>query len=64
MKQEEVDIELDNLKKILQKIETIINLNMSGKFIVSHEKTIGVRQMILNSIMRMQASQNTEHSDA
>lgn len=54
MKQEELEIELENLKKILQKLETIINLNMSGKFIVAHEKIIGVRQMIVNSILRIQ----------
>jgi translation elongation factor EF-4 len=63
MKKEDVDFEVENLKKILQKIETIINLNINGKFIVSHEKTIGVKQMLLNSILRMQSSHSLEKED-
>ena len=53
MKKEEIEFELENLKKILQKMDTIISFNMSGKFILSHEKIIGVRQMVLNSTLRL-----------
>jgi hypothetical protein len=53
MKKAEIEFELENLKKILQKMDTIINFNLSGKFIVSHEKIIGVRQMVLNSTLRL-----------
>lgn len=61
MNKEEIELELENLKKVLQKIETIINLNMSGKFIVSHEKIIGVKQMIINSVIRMQNIQESKN---
>lgn len=54
MNKEELEIELAELNIIRCKIETIINLNMSGKFIVSNEKIVGVRQILLNSIVRMQ----------
>jgi len=53
MKKEEIEFELENLKKILQKMDTIMSFNMSGKFILSHEKIIGVRQMVLNSTLRL-----------
>jgi|688.fasta_scaffold320850_3 hypothetical protein len=53
MKKEEIEFELENLKKILQKMDTIISFNISGKFILSHEKIIGVRQMVLNSTLRL-----------
>ena len=55
MDKEKLEYEIDNLMKVLQKVDSIINFNMSGKFIVSHKKTIGVRQMIINSILRLQS---------
>jgi hypothetical protein len=56
MTKEEIEMEVENLKKCLLKLDTVISLNLSGKFIVSHEKVIGARQIVLNSIMRMQSS--------
>jgi len=53
MKKEEIEFELENLKKILQKMDTIQSFKIYGKFILSHEKTIGVRQMVLNSTLRL-----------
>jgi hypothetical protein len=32
MKKEEIEFELENLKKILQKMDTIISFNISGIF--------------------------------
>jgi len=54
IEKEELELEIEELNTIRCKIETIINLNLSGKFIISNEKTIGVRQIVLNSILRMQ----------
>lgn len=54
IEKEELELEIEELNAIRCKIETIINLNLSGKFIISNEKTIGVRQIVLNSILRMQ----------
>ena len=56
MTKENIEMEVENLKKCLLKLDTVISLNLSGKFIVSHEKVIGARQIVLNSIMRMQGS--------
>jgi hypothetical protein len=56
MTKEDIEMEVENLKKCLLKLDTVISLNLSGKFIVSHEKVIGARQIVLNSIMRMQSS--------
>jgi len=54
MTKEDIEMEVENLKKCLLKLDTVISLNLSGKFIVSHEKVIGARQIVLNTIMRMQ----------
>jgi hypothetical protein len=59
MNKEELEIELENLTKVVQKIDTIISLNNSGKFIISHEKTIGVRQMVVNSLIRIKNSMDS-----
>jgi len=56
MTKENIEMEVENLKKCLLKLDTVISLNLSGKFIVSHEKVIGARQIVLNTIMRMQGS--------
>lgn len=56
MTKEDIEMEVENLKKCLLKLDTVISLNLSGKFIVSHEKVIGARQIVLNTIMRMQGS--------
>jgi hypothetical protein len=54
MNQEQIKTEFDNLAKALQKLDNAISLNLSGKFIVSHEKIIGARQIIMNGMIRMQ----------
>jgi hypothetical protein len=56
MTKENIEMEVENLKKCLLKLDTVISLNLSGKFIVSHEKVIGARQIVLNTIMRMHGS--------
>jgi hypothetical protein len=56
MTKEDIEMEVENLKKCLLKLDTVISLNLSGKFIVSHEKVIGARQIVLNTIMRMHGS--------
>jgi hypothetical protein len=56
MTKEDIEMEVENLKKCLLKLDTVISLNLSGKFIVSHEKVVGARQIVLNTIMRMQGS--------
>jgi hypothetical protein len=56
MTKENIEMEVENLKKCLLKLDTVISLNLSGKFIVSHEKVVGARQIVLNTIMRMQGS--------
>lgn len=54
MNKEQIKIEFENLSKALQKLDNAISLNLSGKFIVSHEKIIGARQIIMNGLIRMQ----------
>ena len=46
MTKEDIEMEVENLKKCLLKLDTVISLNLSGKFIVSHEKVIGARQIV------------------
>ena len=60
MTKEDIEMEVENLKKCLLKLDTVISLNLSGKFIVSHEKVIGARQIVLNTIMRMQGSLHSQ----
>lgn len=54
MNKEQLEIENENLLKILHKLDSVISLNQNGKFIIAHEKIIGTRQMVLNSITRIQ----------
>lgn len=61
MNKEELELEFENLSKVVQKIDSIISLNTSGKFIISHEKTIGVRQMVVNSLIRIKNSMDNCH---
>jgi len=61
MNKEELELEFENLSKVVQKIDSIISLNTSGKFIISHEKTIGVRQMVVNSLIRIKNSMDNYH---
>lgn len=55
MNKEELELEFENLSKVLQKLDTVITLNTSGKFIISHEKIIGIRQMVVNSLVRIKS---------
>jgi hypothetical protein len=64
MNKDELNVEFENLSKVLQKIDAIITLNTSGKFIIAHEKTIGVRQMVMNSLVRIKSHIGDENVQA
>jgi len=41
----------ENLKKLLYKTDSCLNMMQNGKFIVAFEKLQGIRQIILNMIV-------------
>jgi hypothetical protein len=41
----------ENLKKLLYKTDSCLNMMQNGKFIVAFEKLQGIRQIILNMII-------------
>lgn len=57
---ENQEIIIEDLKRLLMKIDSSINLMVNGRFIPAHEKMKGIRHIICNMISSLHAEQQEE----